>query len=155
VTASVVLFGLIVQDAGLAIATMVLVLVSAFASPDFRPLASFLLALALAVFCVLVFVTGLGCRFRCWARGGEAKAAMEHPRQPRHRVRTALLPLNLFYCFLGVLLGTLVGVLPGWGRSRTSPCCCPQPTCCPQSGAHHAVRHLLRRPSTAARPRRS
>ena len=28
---------------------------------------------------------------------------------------TALAPLNLLYCFLGVLLGTLVGVLPGLG----------------------------------------
>src|SRR4026207_250893 len=28
---------------------------------------------------------------------------------------TALQPLNLVYCFLGVLLGTLVGVLPGLG----------------------------------------
>lgn len=28
---------------------------------------------------------------------------------------TALLPINLFYCFLGVLVGTLVGVLPGIG----------------------------------------
>jgi putative tricarboxylic transport membrane protein len=27
----------------------------------------------------------------------------------------ALQPLNLFYCFLGVLIGTLVGVLPGLG----------------------------------------
>ncbi len=28
---------------------------------------------------------------------------------------TALQPMNLFYCFLGVLIGTLVGVLPGIG----------------------------------------
>ena len=28
---------------------------------------------------------------------------------------TALQPVNLFYCFIGVLLGTLVGVLPGIG----------------------------------------
>ena len=27
----------------------------------------------------------------------------------------ALQPLNLFYCFIGVLIGTLVGVLPGLG----------------------------------------
>ena len=32
---------------------------------------------------------------------------------------TALLPLNLLYCFLGVLLGTLVGVLPGLGPVAT------------------------------------
>jgi len=28
---------------------------------------------------------------------------------------TALQPMNLFYCFVGVLIGTLVGVLPGIG----------------------------------------
>jgi putative tricarboxylic transport membrane protein len=32
---------------------------------------------------------------------------------------TALQPLNLIYCFLGVLLGTLVGVLPGLGPVAT------------------------------------
>ena len=32
---------------------------------------------------------------------------------------TALPPLNLIYCFLGVLLGTLVGVLPGLGPVAT------------------------------------
>lgn len=30
-----------------------------------------------------------------------------------------LTPTNLFYCFLGVLMGTLVGVLPGLGPSAT------------------------------------
>src|SRR5512140_3459600 len=29
--------------------------------------------------------------------------------------QTALQPANLFFCFLGVLTGTLVGVLPGLG----------------------------------------
>jgi hypothetical protein len=37
------------------------------------------------------------------------------------------LPVNLGYCFLGVLIGTLVGVLPGLGPSPRSPCFCPQP----------------------------
>ena len=32
---------------------------------------------------------------------------------------TALLANNLFYCFLGVLLGTLIGVLPGLGPLAT------------------------------------
>ena len=31
----------------------------------------------------------------------------------------ALQPDNLFYCFLGVLLGNLVGVLPGMGVLAT------------------------------------
>jgi TctA family transporter len=32
---------------------------------------------------------------------------------------TALEPVNLLYCFLGVLLGTLIGVLPGIGPTAT------------------------------------
>jgi len=32
-----------------------------------------------------------------------------------HGFSVALTPVNLFYCFVGVLLGTLVGVLPGVG----------------------------------------
>lgn len=32
---------------------------------------------------------------------------------------TALSPLNLFYCFAGVLVGTLIGVLPGLGPAPT------------------------------------
>jgi putative tricarboxylic transport membrane protein len=27
----------------------------------------------------------------------------------------AMAPVNLFYCFVGVLLGTVIGVLPGVG----------------------------------------
>ena len=40
----------------------------------------------------------------------------------------ALEPTNLLVCFIGVLIGTLVGVLPGLGRSRPSPCSCPSPS---------------------------
>ena len=29
--------------------------------------------------------------------------------------QVALQPVNLFFCFIGVLIGTLVGVLPGLG----------------------------------------
>lgn len=32
---------------------------------------------------------------------------------------TALMPVNLFFCFVGVLLGTLIGVLPGIGPTAT------------------------------------
>ena len=37
---------------------------------------------------------------------------------------TALSLTNLLHCFIGVLLGTLIGVLPGLGHSRRSRCCC-------------------------------
>ena len=32
---------------------------------------------------------------------------------------TAFTPINMLYCFLGVLLGTLIGVLPGIGPTAT------------------------------------
>src|SRR5215210_5128991 len=32
---------------------------------------------------------------------------------------TALEPVNILYCFIGVLLGTLIGVLPGIGPTAT------------------------------------
>src|SRR5688500_14470035 len=32
---------------------------------------------------------------------------------------TALTPVNLLYCFMGVLIGTLIGVLPGIGPTAT------------------------------------
>jgi hypothetical protein len=63
VTVAVVLFGLLVRDAGLAAATAVLVLVSALASRQVRWLQTVALAVALAAFCVLVFVKGLGLPF--------------------------------------------------------------------------------------------
>ena len=45
---------------------------------------------------------------------------MELHRQPRPRLRDrASSPVNLLYCFVGVLLGTLVGVLPGIGPTAT------------------------------------
>lgn len=34
-------------------------------------------------------------------------------------------PVNVWFCFIGVLLGTLVGVLPGLGPTATWQCCCP------------------------------
>jgi TctA family transporter len=34
-------------------------------------------------------------------------------------VETALTPVNILYCFVGVLLGTLIGVLPGIGPTAT------------------------------------
>ena len=72
VTASVVLFGLLVQGAGLGIAVAALVGVSAAASHRYRPLPTLLLALALAAFCILVLVKGLGLPFPAlgfWLRG--------------------------------------------------------------------------------------
>lgn len=61
-----VVFGLLVRGAGLALSLIVLVVVSAYASRQFRLRASVLLALGLAVFSVLVFIKGLGIPLPLW-----------------------------------------------------------------------------------------
>ncbi len=43
---------------------------------------------------------------------------------------TALSLQNLVYAFIGCVLGTLIGVLPGLGPSPPSPCCCRSPIRC-------------------------
>jgi putative tricarboxylic transport membrane protein len=63
VTAGIVLFGLLVERAGIGLAAAALVLAAAPASRNARPLAALLLATGLGAFCVLVFVKGLGLQF--------------------------------------------------------------------------------------------
>jgi putative tricarboxylic transport membrane protein len=60
VVGSTLVFGLIVREAGLAIALPLLVIMSAYASVHFRWGPSLALAAGLTVFCVLVFLKGLG-----------------------------------------------------------------------------------------------
>lgn len=60
ILAAVLLFGLLMRNAGLVPAVLVLVLMSAYASPKFTWGASLLLAIGLAVFAVVVFVKLLG-----------------------------------------------------------------------------------------------
>ena len=60
VVGSVILFGVILRGAGLAIALPTLVLVSAVASSRFRWGPTLAMAAGLTVFCVLVFIKGLG-----------------------------------------------------------------------------------------------
>jgi hypothetical protein len=60
IVGSVLVFGLLVRGAGLAVALPVLVVMSAFASIHFRWKPAILLAAGLTVFCVLVFLKGLG-----------------------------------------------------------------------------------------------
>lgn len=57
---AVLLFGFLVRGAGLIVAVLTLILISAFASAKFRLLPTALLAIGLAIFAVLVFVKGLG-----------------------------------------------------------------------------------------------
>jgi putative tricarboxylic transport membrane protein len=60
VTVSVVIFGFIVRGAGLVVALPLLVIISASASTRFRWHATLIMAAGLTIFCVLVFVEGLG-----------------------------------------------------------------------------------------------
>ena len=60
VLAAVVLFGLLMRGAGLAPAAVVLIMISAYASPEFKWHEALLLALGMAGFAVLVFVKLLG-----------------------------------------------------------------------------------------------
>jgi hypothetical protein len=60
VLSAVLLFGFLVRGAGLVPSVLVLVLLSAYASPKFTWGPSLLLAVGLAVFCVVVFVKLLG-----------------------------------------------------------------------------------------------
>ena len=58
--------------------------------------------------------------------------------------QVALQPINLIYCFFGVLIGTLVGVLPGLGPASSHR---PAPSSNIQSYSgfsdHHVGRDLL------------
>lgn len=63
VIGSVVLFGLLVRQAGLAPTLIVLVLISAWASPSFRFKTALLLAVVTTALSVAVFVKGLGLPF--------------------------------------------------------------------------------------------
>ncbi|HEY3153953.1 MAG TPA: tripartite tricarboxylate transporter TctB family protein [Candidatus Binatia bacterium] len=60
VSASVLLFGIVVRGAGLAIALPLLVIISAYASTRFRWRPTLIMAVGLTIFCVLVFLKGLG-----------------------------------------------------------------------------------------------
>ena len=60
ITASVVVFGFLVRGAGLAVALPLLVVSSASASAKFRWRPTIIMAVGLTVFCVLVFLKGLG-----------------------------------------------------------------------------------------------
>lgn len=60
VSAGIAVFALILMGAGLVLATMALVLLSAAASGRFKPVQALLLAAGLALGCTLGFVYGLG-----------------------------------------------------------------------------------------------
>jgi hypothetical protein len=60
VSVSVLVFGFIVRGAGLAVALPVLIIISALASTRFHWRPTLIMAAGLTIFCVLVFIKGLG-----------------------------------------------------------------------------------------------
>jgi hypothetical protein len=60
VSVAVLVFGFVVRGAGLAIALPLLVIISAYASAKFRWPPTLIMAAGLTIFCVLVFLRGLG-----------------------------------------------------------------------------------------------
>jgi hypothetical protein len=60
VTAATVLFGIIIRGAGMIIALPALVMVSAYGSRAFSWRTSVILSIGLTLFCILVFLKGLG-----------------------------------------------------------------------------------------------
>ena len=60
VTGSIFVFGFLVRELGIAVALPILVIVSAYASTKFRWGPTLVMAAGLTVFCVLVFLKGLG-----------------------------------------------------------------------------------------------
>ncbi len=64
--AAIVLFGVVLQWLGLVIAVFALVMVGAYAARDVRPLENLVLAAAMALFSVAVFVWLLGLPLLLW-----------------------------------------------------------------------------------------
>ncbi len=60
VSVSVLMFGIVVRGAGLTVALPLLVIISALASSRFRWRPTLIMAVGLTIFCVLVFIKGLG-----------------------------------------------------------------------------------------------
>ena len=63
---------------------------------------------------------------------------------------TALTLQNLIYCFLGVLLGTMIGVLPGLGPIATIAMLLPATYALPPIAALIMLAGIYTAPSTAA-----
>jgi putative tricarboxylic transport membrane protein len=68
VLASITFFALTLEPFGLAVAVLGLVILSALAHGGTRPVEAGVLAAVLAVFSILVFVTGLGLTIPVWPR---------------------------------------------------------------------------------------
>jgi len=70
VLGSVVLFGSIVDKVGLALSTIILIVLASAASREFRPLESLVSGIALAVLSISVFVLALKLQLPIWPQFG-------------------------------------------------------------------------------------
>ena len=137
---AVLFFGFVVRGLGLAPAVLIVVLTTAWASRYARLRSSLPLSIGLAAFCAVLFIRLLGLPLPLTGPGsasitgrpsapaltcGTANpipvggSPMELLGDLGLGFATALSPFNLMYCFIGVLLGTAVGVLPGLGPVAT------------------------------------
>ena len=66
ITLAVVIFGYALKPLGLVLATVILIVLSAFGGHDFRNKEIVILTIGLVLFGVLVFVKGLGLPFNLW-----------------------------------------------------------------------------------------
>src|SRR5690606_35258225 len=99
-------------------------LLTTFASRRIRPITAVAVSAGLTAVGTLIFVAGLQLRIPLWGpwpgfRRGIRTADMELLENLALGLSTALLVQNVVYCFVGVLLGTMVGVLPGIGPTAT------------------------------------
>jgi hypothetical protein len=115
-----VFFGLTVRGLGFVPSIFLSTLIAAMASLKMKPLYAVGLALAITAFCTLVFSLALGLPFRLSAPGcGSEGAIMDLLANLGLGFATAASPENLLFCLIGVILGTLIGVLPGIGATAT------------------------------------
>src|SRR5262249_9178488 len=115
--AGVCLFGLLIERLGLVVTLVAVVGVAAFASRESRSVEVTALAAVLAVFSLGIFVYVL--RLPLPVRPNFFGRRLARASTIAAGFAVALTAQNLLYCFVGVLLGTVVGVLPGIGPVTT------------------------------------
>src|SRR5262249_41304898 len=119
IAVAVCLFGLMIEPLGLVLALAVLTVLTAWAGPQFRLGETLALTVALIVFSVGVFAYALGLPLAIWPSWPSLSAVMDVISNLGLGFTVALTLQNIAYCFIGVLLGTIIGVLPGIGPVTT------------------------------------
>ncbi len=142
--ASLLVFAVLLRTGGIILAAFTASLVALVPAP-MRLRTRFTVSAVVALITVLIFVSA--CKWSCRRGPG---ASRRHPMELLDNLwlglRVASEPSTLAYCFFGVFLGTLVGVLPGIGALAAISLLLPITYHIPPRGDHHAGRGLLRRP---------